>query len=130
MPCVSSGCHNTVEFLASKSYRRKTFVEVIALMQVVNRRNHICDANNNVFGPRIGLISSSAPRPLWDAYVPILLSDVKQEQRIRDTSLKIDSGTICRIIFSKLAFTFGKLGVGKMSFGKLSRIQFLLLRSV
>ena len=38
---------------------------------------------------------------------------------------KIDSGTLCRIIFGKLSFTFGKL-----SFGKMSRIQFLLLRSV
>ena len=31
--------------------------------------------------PRICPISSSAPRPLGAAYVPILLSEVEQEQR-------------------------------------------------
>ena len=31
--------------------------------------------------PRINSISSSAPRPLGAAYIPILLSEVEQEQR-------------------------------------------------
>ena len=48
----------------------------------------------------------------------------------KDNMPKIDSGTICRIIFGKLFFTFGKLGFGKLSFRKLSCIRFLLLRSV
>ena len=34
------------------------------------------------FGRRICPISSSAPRPLGTAYVPILLSEVEQEQRL------------------------------------------------
>ena len=34
------------------------------------------------FGRRICPISSSAPRPLGAAYVPILLSEVEQEQRL------------------------------------------------
>ena len=33
------------------------------------------------FGRRICPISSSAPRPLGTAYVPILLSEVEQQQR-------------------------------------------------
>ena len=38
-------------------------------------------SNNNVFGRRICPTSSSSPRPLGAAYVPILLSEVEQEQR-------------------------------------------------
>ena len=43
----------------------------------------------------------------------------------KDNLWNIDSGTICQIIFGKLFFTFGKL-----SFGNVPHICFLLLRSV
>ena len=39
------------------------------------------------FGRQIYPISSSAPRPLWVAYIPILLSDVEQEQRPAGTEI-------------------------------------------
>ena len=51
--------------------------------------------------------------------------DLECNPGIRDNLLKIDSGTICRIILGKLSCTFRKLG-----FGKMSRIRFVLLRSV
>ena len=50
-------------------------------MQVVNHQKYTCVANNNVFGPQICPISSSALRPLGAIYVLILLSEVEQEQR-------------------------------------------------
>ena len=54
-----TGCHNTVEFLSSyfklrpsvEVPCRKSFVEVIASMQVVNHQKHNCVANNNVWVP-------------------------------------------------------------------------------
>ena len=78
------------------------------------------------------IIELSYIRVLKGMKVPVgakIRIDYKRVFLIRDTGQpkynlpKIDSGRICRIIFGKL-FTFGKLG-----FGKLSRIRFLLLRS-
>ena len=53
-------------------------VAVIASMQVVNHQKYICVAN--VFALGYARIFSSVPRPLGAAYVPILLSEVEQEQ--------------------------------------------------
>ena len=57
----------------------------------------------------------------------VTLAQWTRDNLPKDNFPKNESGKICRLIFGKLSFTFGKLAFGKLGLGNMSRIRFLLL---